>query len=165
MCTHFRVSGTELHRFEHYGYLHSVVLSTKHKILACVGDGGITQLWDTESYQSLCKPFGSEDRVRFEYVSFCRNGRYLAYGEDDKKITLRMVKDTAPELAVCTSIYHLLGNNLHNRKLNLRVSPPHLSLKSVLSHPTSSFACSHVLHRLMQQTLLRDPEVMTEVMT
>jgi len=103
------VSGTELHRFEHDHYVYSVALSPKHNVLACVGFNGVAQLWDTESYQPLGKPFRPEDSTRLFSVSFSRDGRYLAYGGSDKKITLWMVKDIAPELPVCTSIYHLSG--------------------------------------------------------
>jgi len=103
------VSGTELHRFEHKGYLTSVALSPKHNVLACVGFGGIAQLWDTESYQPLGKSFSHEDSIRLFHFSFSRDGRYLAYGGNDNKITLWMVKDIAPELPVCASIYHLAG--------------------------------------------------------
>ena len=100
------VSGTELHRFEHNNWLNSVTLSPTHNVLACVGNGGIAQLWDTESYQPLGKPFNPEDSVAPRCVSFSRDGRYLAYGGYHKEITLWMVKDIAPELPVCTSIYH-----------------------------------------------------------
>jgi len=103
------VSGTALHRFEHNDYLESVALSPKHNVLACVGNRGITQLWDTESYQPLGKPFSPEDAILLLSVSFSRDGRYFAYGGSDKKITLWMVKDIAPELLVCPSIYHLSG--------------------------------------------------------
>jgi len=103
------VSGTELHRFEHNYVLYSVALSPKHNVLACVGEAGTAQLWDAESYQPLGKPFNSEDSKSLFHVSFSRDGRYLAYGGYDKKITLWMVKDIAPELPVCASIYHLSG--------------------------------------------------------
>jgi WD40 repeat protein len=103
------VSGTELHRFEHNYPLYSVALSPKHNVLACVGYGGIAQLWDTESYQPLGKPFTPEDSPHLYSVSFSRDGRYLAYGGNDKKITVWMVKDIAPELPVCASIYHPSG--------------------------------------------------------
>ena len=103
------VSGTELHRFEHNDVLFSVALSPKHNVLACVGLGGIAQLWDTESYQPLGKPFSPKDSVPLYCVSFSRDGRYLAYGAGDNKITLWVVKDIAPELPVCASIYHPLG--------------------------------------------------------
>jgi WD40 repeat protein len=103
------VSGTQLHRFEHNNWLNSVALSLKHNVLACVGLTGIAQLWDTESYQPLGKPFSPEDSVHLSHVSFSPDGRYLAYGGDDDKITLWMVKDIAPELPVCASIYHPSG--------------------------------------------------------
>ena len=103
------VSGTELHRFEHNEILYCVALSPKHNILACVGNVGITQLWDTESYEPLGKPFSLEDSVDLHCVSFSRDGQYLAYGGDDNKITLWIVKDIALELPVCASIDHLSG--------------------------------------------------------
>jgi len=103
------VSGTQLHRFVNDSYLYSVALSPKHNLLACVGCGGIAQLWDTESYQPLGKPFSHEDGIELLHISFSRDGRYLAYGGRDNEITLWMVKDIAPELPVCASIYHLPG--------------------------------------------------------
>jgi len=104
------VSGTELHRFEHNDYVNSVALLPKHNVLACVGARGVAQLWDTESYKPLGKSFSPEDTsYHLRCVSFSRDGRYLAYGGSDKKITLWMVKDIAPELPVCASIYHLCG--------------------------------------------------------
>jgi WD40 repeat protein len=103
------VSGTELHRLEHNHYVTSVALSPKHNVLACVGYDSVAQLWDTESYQPLGKPFGPEDSVHLYCVSFSRDGRYLAYGGNDQKITLWMVKDITPELPVCASIYHPSG--------------------------------------------------------
>jgi len=104
------ISGTELHRFEHNDILYSVALSPKHNVLACVGYNGVAQLWDTESYQPLGKPFSAENTsYHFRCVSFSRDGRYLAYGGNDNKFTLWMVKDIAPELPVCASIYHPSG--------------------------------------------------------
>ena len=101
------VSGTELHRFENNYYVHSVALSPKHNVLACVGVRGTAQLWDTKSYQPLGKPFSPEDStVNLRCVSFSRDGQYLAYGGYDNKTILWMVKDIAPELPVCASIYH-----------------------------------------------------------
>ena len=94
------VSGAELHRFEHNTYVDSVTLSPEHNVLACVGIRGIAQLWDTESYQSLDKPFSPEDSIRLLCVSFSRDGRYLAYSGDDNQITLWIVKDIAPQLAL-----------------------------------------------------------------
>jgi len=103
------VSGTEVYRFKHNDLLNSVALSPTHNVLACVGDEGTAQLWDTESHQPLGKPFGPKVSVDLYYVSFSRDGRYLAYGGNDNKITLWMVKDIAPEPPVCASIYHVSG--------------------------------------------------------
>jgi len=101
------VSGTELHRFKHKGDMFSVALSSKHNVLACVGFDGFAQLWDTESYQPLGKPFRPEGTsYHLRCVSFSRDGQYLAYSGNDNKITLWMVKDIAPELPVCASMYH-----------------------------------------------------------
>jgi len=109
------VSGTELHRFEHNSYLYSVAFSPKYNVLACVGYEGIAQLWDTQSYEPLGKPFGSEDNgVILRCVSFSRDGRYLAYSGSDNKITLWTVKDIASELPVSASIPILQGNNFHS---------------------------------------------------
>jgi len=103
------VSGTQLHRFEHNHYVDSIALSPKHNVLACVGYNGVAQLWDTESYQSLGKPFSPEDNVCIYCMSYSQDGRYLAYGGYDKKITIWMVKDIPLELPVCASIYHPSG--------------------------------------------------------
>jgi len=119
------VLGTELHRFEHNDYVDSVALSPKHNLLACVGIRGIAQLWDTESYQPLGKPFSTEDNIRLSCVSFSQDGRYLAYGGADKKITLWMVKDVAPALPVSafTAILQVQGDKLH-----IRILDPSLTL-------------------------------------
>jgi len=117
------VSGTELHRFEHNDMLYSIALSPKHNVLACVGHNGVAQLWDTESYQPLGKPFSPENSAYLECVSFSQDGRYLAYGGHDNKITLWMVKDIAPELPVSASITILHGNKLHSWIFDL--SPHH----------------------------------------
>lgn len=90
-------SGDELHRFKHDNPLHSIALSPKHNLLACVGFEGIAQLWDTESHQSLGQPFSQEGRI-IECVSFSRDGRYLAYGGCEGTLTLWIVKDIVPEL-------------------------------------------------------------------
>ena len=92
------VSGTQLHRLEHNRFVNSVALSHKHNVLACVGSGGIAQLWDTEFYQPLGKPFSSEVSVRLCCVSFSRDGRDLAYSGDDGRVTLWIVGDVAPRL-------------------------------------------------------------------
>jgi len=111
-------SGTELHRFEHNELLFSVALSPKHNILACVGNGSVAQLWDTQSYQPLGKPFSLEQSIALYCVSFSRDGRYLAYSGNDKKISLWIVEDMP---------------QLHNRKPYQ--SPHHCLIStSVLSH-------------------------------
>jgi WD40 repeat protein len=89
------VSGTLLHRFKHDSLLYSVTLSPKHNILACVGRGA-AQLWDTESYEPLGPPFRQDGNTYF--VSFSPDGRYLVCGGNDKKVTLWIVHDTAPQL-------------------------------------------------------------------
>jgi len=128
------VSGTELHRFEHTRYLNSAALSPKHNVLACVGEGGTAQLWDTESYQPLGKPFGSQDSVDLYYVSFSRDGRYLAYGGSDNKTTLWMVKDIAPELPVCASIYHISGQQLTQQDIQPQSSSSFLEVSALTPH-------------------------------
>jgi WD40 repeat protein len=131
------VSGTELHRFEHNDYVNSVALSPKHNLLACVGIRGIAQLWDTESYQPLGEPFSPENSVDLYCVSFSRDGRYLAYSGNDKKITLWMVRDIAPEIPVSaftTILLQVQGDKLHNRILDP-------SLTSVPFHSADCWLC------------------------
>ncbi|OAX32543.1 WD40 repeat-like protein [Rhizopogon vinicolor AM-OR11-026] len=94
------VSGTLLHRFQHDYYLYSVALSRKDNVLVCVGGGGIAQLWDTESHKPLGEPFRQEDRKDLRCASFSPDGQYLAYSGDNNTITLWMVQDIAPQLAV-----------------------------------------------------------------
>ncbi|OAX41299.1 WD40 repeat-like protein [Rhizopogon vinicolor AM-OR11-026] len=94
------VSSRLIHRFEHEESLVSLALSPKHNLLACVGYRGVAQLWDTESHRPLGKPFCQEDRKRLRCVSFSHDGQCLAYGGNDKKITLWKVQDIAPELTV-----------------------------------------------------------------
>ncbi|OAX35106.1 WD40 repeat-like protein [Rhizopogon vinicolor AM-OR11-026] len=94
------ISGKLLHRLEHDNWLYSVALSPKHNVLACVGMGGIAQLWNTESHKPLGKPFRQEGRKPLHCVSFCQDGQYLAYGGGDNKITLWTVQDIAPQLTV-----------------------------------------------------------------
>jgi WD40 repeat protein len=97
------VSGTLLHRFEHNDPLWSIALSPNRNILACVGRSGIVQLWDTESHQSLGQQETSHGKDLRYFASFSQNGRYLAYGGEDQKITLWKVDDIAPQLALTTS--------------------------------------------------------------
>jgi WD40 repeat protein len=89
------VSGTLPHLFPHDNPLWSVALSPKHNVLACVGTD-IAQLWDTESYEPLGPPFCQDGNTYF--VSFSPDGRYLACGGDDNKVTLWIVQDIAPQL-------------------------------------------------------------------
>jgi len=88
-------SGTELHRFEHSHFLHSIALSPKHNLLACVGYDGTAQLWDTESHQPFHVPGGFANQTTRDnlcHVTFSPDGRYLAYSGADKKITLWTVE-------------------------------------------------------------------------
>ncbi|KAG1718617.1 WD40-repeat-containing domain protein [Suillus paluster] len=98
-------SGKPLHRFKHGNNVFSIALSPENNVLACTGND-VAQLWDTESYQPLGQPFCPSFGQPFHHqdhqilccVSFSRDGAYLAYGGCDKKLTLWMVKDIAPEL-------------------------------------------------------------------
>ncbi|KAG1881407.1 WD40-repeat-containing domain protein [Suillus tomentosus] len=128
-------SDTELHRFEHDHDLDSIALSPKYNVLACVGDQGIAQLWDTESYQPLGEPFSQDYYNRLHHVSFSRDGRYITHGGDNNKITLWMVKDIAPERPVRDFTTILQGDKVHGRTLD----PSHHcrpALMAVLSHST-----------------------------
>ncbi|KAG2115046.1 WD40-repeat-containing domain protein [Suillus clintonianus] len=94
-------SGKLLHAFKHNHLLDSLALSPKHDVLACVTDG-IVKLWDTESYQPLGQPFGWPFGLSLAWpidVSFSPDGRYIAYGGADNRLTLWSVKDIAPQLA------------------------------------------------------------------
>jgi WD40 repeat protein len=90
-------TGILLHRLEHDRVLWSVALSPKNNVLACVGERGIAQLWDTESYQPLGQPLHGDNKS-LRCVWFSPDGRYIAYGGGDKKLTLWMVKDIVPQL-------------------------------------------------------------------
>jgi WD40 repeat protein len=107
-CVFDSVSGTLLHRFPHYHSLWSVALSPKQNVLACVGDKGAAQLWDTESYEPLGPPF-RQDRNTY-FASFSPDGRYLACGGNDNKITLWIVQDIAPQLIPTSTTRHPVGN-------------------------------------------------------
>jgi WD40 repeat protein len=106
------VSGTLLHRFPHNRHykLWSVALSPKHNVLACVGSKGAAQLWDTESYEPLGHPFLQDSDTSHQFVSFSPDGRYLACGGNDNKVSLSIVHDIAPQLAL-TSITKHRGAN------------------------------------------------------
>ncbi|KAG2138633.1 quinon protein alcohol dehydrogenase-like superfamily [Suillus bovinus] len=88
------ITGELLHRYRHDDYLFSVALSPKNNVLACVGFFGIAQLWNTKSHKrgrSLC-----QDRKTSRCVSFSRDGRYLACGGYDYKLTVWVVNAPKP---------------------------------------------------------------------
>ncbi|KAG0698298.1 WD40-repeat-containing domain protein [Suillus ampliporus] len=87
-------SGGLLHRLKHDNYLFSVVVSPKNNVLACVGNSGIVQLWDTQSHQQLGPPF-RQQRETLYCVSFSQDGQYLACGGHEGNLTLWTVKDIA----------------------------------------------------------------------
>jgi WD40 repeat protein len=91
------ITGEQLHRYTHDDDLYSVALSPKNNVLVCVGWVGIVQLWNTKSHHQLGQSLRL-DRKTIRCVSFSQDGRYLAYGGYDGKLTLWMVKDIAPEL-------------------------------------------------------------------
>ncbi|KAG1838701.1 WD40-repeat-containing domain protein [Suillus subluteus] len=110
-------SGIELHRFEHNDLVNSIALSPKHNVLACAGQPGVAQLWDTVSHEPLLRqPF--IDRRTLRCISFSRDGRYLANSGLGKKLTLWMVKDLVPELAVRVFTPILQVDKLYSRKLD-----------------------------------------------
>ena len=87
-------SGKELYRFQHNLPLFSIALSPKHNLLACVGEGGTAQLLHSESLQPIRDSFANKEaRNELHCVSFSLDGRYLAYGGYDNKITLWTVED------------------------------------------------------------------------
>ncbi|OAX31599.1 WD40 repeat-like protein [Rhizopogon vinicolor AM-OR11-026] len=88
------ISGTELYRFKRDAWnrwMTSIALSPKHNVLACVGEDGV------------------EGVKHLYWVSFSRDGRYLAYAGNDKRITMWMVEDIVPQLAVRTSMPKIEG--------------------------------------------------------
>ncbi|KAG1763599.1 WD40-repeat-containing domain protein [Suillus occidentalis] len=91
------ITGEQLHCYTHDDDLYSVALSPKNNVLVCVGWIGIAQLWNTESHYPLGQSLRL-DRKTIRCVSFSQDGRYLAYGGYDGKLTLWIVKDMAPEL-------------------------------------------------------------------
>ncbi|KAG1818670.1 WD40-repeat-containing domain protein [Suillus subaureus] len=97
-------SGEQFYHFnmKHSSFLWSIALSPKQNVLACVGNNGVAQLWDIESYQPLGQPLCEDDEFTFRCVSFSQDGRYVACGGDDKKLTLWMVQDIIPQLPAPT---------------------------------------------------------------
>ncbi|KAG1780628.1 WD40-repeat-containing domain protein [Suillus placidus] len=93
-------SGVLLNQLKHDNYLYSSALSPNNNVLACVGNDGVVQLWDTKSHQPLSLLFRQDDHKWLNCVSFSPDGRYLAYSGDDKNLTLWMIKDhdVAPRL-------------------------------------------------------------------
>ncbi|KAG1788512.1 WD40-repeat-containing domain protein [Suillus variegatus] len=144
-------SGIELHRFEHNDLVNSIALSPKHNVLACVGQPGVAQLWDTESYEPLLRqPF--IDRQTLRCISFSRDGRYLASSGLDKKLTLWVVKDMVPELTVrvCTPILQV--NKLYSRKLNPS-HQHHLASMSMLQILNQGAMCSPTTSRILHTVI------------
>jgi WD40 repeat protein len=105
---HDSIRGKFFHSFKQNNYLHSLALSPKDNVLACVGRG-VAQLWDTGSYEPLGHPFRQDGDTLHYIVSFSPNGRYLAVGGDDNKVTLWMVQDIAPQVPTSTT-KHLDSN-------------------------------------------------------
>jgi WD40 repeat protein len=144
-------SGIELHRFEHNDLVNSIALSPKHNILACVGQPGVAQLWDTESHEPLLRqPF--TDRRTLRCISFSQDGRYLANSGLGRKLTLWMVKDIVPELAVRVFTPTLRVDKLYSRNLDYS-RQHHLVLTSV--NPTVSLP---LLTELLQADTIADPQ-------
>jgi len=127
-------SGILFHRFEHDDDLYSVALSPTHNVLACAGFRGVAQLWDTESHQALGQRFSRRDSRVLCCMLFSRDGRYLAYGGDDKEITLWMVEEIAPQLQNVTKEESRSESPTLSSILN--VSNYHTSLLALLTGPS-----------------------------
>jgi WD40 repeat protein len=144
------ISGTELHHFEHNSdhALWDIALSPEHNLLACVGYGGVAQLWDTASHEPLGQPFGGEDGEHLYCVLFSRDGKYMAYSGRNCKITIWMVKDIVPELLVSTF------TTIHTSKVTSYTANTTPVPRTVLPRGQCSivdyFPCSQDPHRLMQ---------------
>lgn len=144
-------SGKLLHRFEHNRVLWSVALSPKHNVLACVGNNSIAQLWDTESHQQLGQLF-HQNHGDLYYVSFSRDGRYVAYGGSDKKITLWVVRDVAPRLPAPTI---LQKSNRQSAQQETRSNSPSSSCLDVsILYLTACLPCSRHCYRLMLRVVV-----------
>lgn len=90
-------TGQLLYRYAHDHDIYSVALSPKNNILACVGLFGVVQLWNTKSHK--LRRSVSQDPKTIHCVSFSQDGRYLAYGGYNGKITLWIVDFNAPKLS------------------------------------------------------------------
>jgi WD40 repeat protein len=104
------VSGTLLHRFPHHDSLWSVALSPKHNVLACVGDKGAAQLWDTETYEPHGHLFRQDGNTQHSVVSFSSDGQYLAYGGMNNNVALWILQDIAPQLIPTSTTRHPVGS-------------------------------------------------------
>jgi len=147
-------SGTLLHRFRHDDWVKSIALSPKHNLLACVGYGGTPRLWDTESHRRfhVPGPFKFANKTtqdHFYYVAFSPNGRYLAYGGDDNKITLWTVGDERHEPSVPASSTNLRGGMQHDILSKSQSSSP-LNVSILVFHSSPSSQ----LHRSVIPTSL-----------
>jgi WD40 repeat protein len=75
-----------------------------------MGNQGVAQLWDTESYEPLGHSFSQDNDTSHQCVSFSPDGRYLAYGGNDNKVTLWIVHDIVPQLALTSMTKHRGAN-------------------------------------------------------
>jgi WD40 repeat protein len=95
-------SGELLYSFqpEHDNILSFIALSPQQKILACVGNNGVAQLWDTEFNQPLRvdQQFNREPHSGWlTCVSFSRDGKYIAYSGENGKLALWVLEAMAQE--------------------------------------------------------------------
>jgi WD40 repeat protein len=128
----FDNSGTQLHRLEQDFAVNSVALSHKHNLLVCVGYRGIAQLWDTASHQPLGQSFHQHE-MDLCCASFSPDGRYLVYGGYDHKMSLWVVKDIAPDIAVrpFTSILQVQSSNT-KQEIQSKSASPSLKVSALI---------------------------------
>jgi len=137
-CVFDSTSGTLLHRFHLDYILGSIALSPKHNLLACVGTNGTAQLWDTESHRLFHVAGPLRNNTIFNkhrHVAFSPDGRYLAYGGDDNKITLWTVGDESAAPASNTNLQggtqqDILPKSQSSSSLNASILTFHSSLYS-----------------------------------